>query len=49
MEVKTQLLIAERQGYSKSDEVSGALTTAEELAKILYGLLKSLSLSHKAK
>jgi four helix bundle protein len=48
MEVKTQLLIAERQGYSRPDDLSGALTTAEELAKILYGLLKSLGQSRKA-
>jgi four helix bundle protein len=47
MEVKTQLLIAERQGYSRPDDLSGGLTTAEELAKILYGLMKSLSQGRK--
>ena len=42
-EVRTQLLIAERQGWLDSDEAHRAHESAAEIGRMLRGLMKSLN------
>ncbi|MGD0140665.1 MAG: four helix bundle protein [Tepidisphaeraceae bacterium] len=41
-ELETQMLIAERLGYARSEKTSPILTRAEEVSRLLSGLLRSL-------
>ncbi len=41
-ELETQLLIAERQKYIETAEVSSLLASADELSRILSGLINSI-------
>ncbi|MCB9894230.1 MAG: four helix bundle protein [Planctomycetes bacterium] len=43
MEVKTQLIIAQRQGFATSDEVTSLLTVGDEIARMLVALRKALT------
>jgi four helix bundle protein len=42
MEVKTQLLIGQRQKFSSSDDTSPVLAVVDEVAKMLNGLRKAI-------
>jgi four helix bundle protein len=41
-ELETQLLIASRLGYSTAEEISFVLALADEVSRVLSGLLRSL-------
>ena len=41
-EVETQIMIAERLGYAQADNVGPVLARADEISRLLSGLLRSL-------
>jgi four helix bundle protein len=49
MEVKTQLIIAERQAFSSSDDLRPVRELVEEVARLIHGLRRATSRRHTSK